>query len=112
MQHLQRGLRMLKAKNINAILDFHALPGVASPGQMFAGRCTSDVQFYVSRSGCDSLRDIDCLLDGGKLQPRSAMGSDDDHHHSHGPRLQYRVLHRSRERARHGRHQDARPGRL
>ncbi|KAF5316798.1 hypothetical protein D9619_006733 [Psilocybe cf. subviscida] len=43
---LQRGLGQLKAAGITAILDHHALPGVASPQQMFAGRCTTDVQFY------------------------------------------------------------------
>ena len=47
--YLKQGLRMLKARGIHVILDLHALPGVAAPGQMFAGRCTSDVQFYVSR---------------------------------------------------------------
>jgi len=46
MKYLKKGLRMLKAKGIHVILDFHALPGVSSPNQMFAGRCTSDVQFY------------------------------------------------------------------
>ncbi|KAG8739589.1 hypothetical protein FRC10_005417 [Ceratobasidium sp. 414] len=50
MQYLKQGLRMLKAKGINVILDFHALPGVASPNQMFAGRCTSDVQFYTEEN--------------------------------------------------------------
>ncbi|KIM44393.1 glycoside hydrolase family 5 protein [Hebeloma cylindrosporum] len=43
---LQRGLRQLSKAGITVILDHHALPGVASPGQMFAGRCTDDVQFY------------------------------------------------------------------
>ncbi|KAF8184464.1 glycoside hydrolase family 5 protein [Pholiota molesta] len=43
---LQRGLKQLKEAGIAAILDHHALPGVASPGQMFAGRCTNDVEFY------------------------------------------------------------------
>ncbi|KAF9483040.1 glycoside hydrolase family 5 protein [Pholiota conissans] len=43
---LQRGLKQLKKAGIAAILDHHALPGVASPGQMFAGRCTNDVEFY------------------------------------------------------------------
>ncbi|KAF8159297.1 glycoside hydrolase family 5 protein [Crassisporium funariophilum] len=43
---LVRGLKMLKAAGIAVMLDHHALPGVASPGQMFAGRCTNDVQFY------------------------------------------------------------------
>jgi hypothetical protein len=47
MRYLKEGLRMLKAKGIHVMLDFHALPGVATPNQMFAGRCTRDVQFYV-----------------------------------------------------------------
>jgi hypothetical protein len=46
MLQLQRGLRQLKAAGIAVILDHHALPGVAASKQMFAGRCTSDVQFY------------------------------------------------------------------
>ncbi|KAG9121348.1 hypothetical protein FRC07_002724 [Ceratobasidium sp. 392] len=50
LKWLQNGLHMLKAKNINVILDFHALPGVSSSKQMFAGRCTSDVQFYTPRN--------------------------------------------------------------
>ncbi|KAF8909279.1 glycoside hydrolase family 5 protein [Gymnopilus junonius] len=43
---LQRGLKQLKAAGIAAILDHHALPGVATSGQEFAGRCTNDVEFY------------------------------------------------------------------
>ncbi|KIM44396.1 glycoside hydrolase family 5 protein [Hebeloma cylindrosporum] len=43
---LQRGLRQLNAAGITVILDHHAPPGVASPNQNFAGRCTDDVQFY------------------------------------------------------------------
>ncbi|KAF9529005.1 glycoside hydrolase family 5 protein [Crepidotus variabilis] len=43
---LVRGLSQLKAAGIKVILDHHALPGVASPNQMFAGKCTTDVQFY------------------------------------------------------------------
>lgn len=43
---LQRGLQQLAAAGIAVILDHHALPGVASPNQMFAGRCTTDVEFY------------------------------------------------------------------
>lgn len=43
----QRGLEQLKNAGITVILDHHALPGVQTPGQMFAGRCTSDVEFYV-----------------------------------------------------------------
>ncbi|KAB5589175.1 Glucan endo-1,6-beta-glucosidase B [Ceratobasidium theobromae] len=50
MQYLKEGLRMLKARGINVLLDLHALPGVASPNQMFAGRCTSDVQFYTEKN--------------------------------------------------------------
>lgn len=46
MLQLQRGLAQLKDAGIAVILDHHALPGVASPNQMFAGKCTSDVQFY------------------------------------------------------------------
>ncbi|CAE6490971.1 unnamed protein product [Rhizoctonia solani] len=46
LKYLKNGLRMLKAKGIHAILDFHAMPGVAAVQQMFAGRCTNDVQFY------------------------------------------------------------------
>lgn len=71
---LQReGLGWLKEEGIAAILDHHALPGVAAENQMFAGRCvhkqnskevtnlilvsrcTSDVQFYVSDLICFSL---------------------------------------------------------
>lgn len=43
----KRGLSMLKAAGIQAIIDHHALPGVAAVNQMFAGNCTSNVQFYV-----------------------------------------------------------------
>lgn len=57
---------MFKAKGLNVILDHHALPGVAASashpiqllvhsdddfvqgGQMFAGNCTSQVEFYDS----------------------------------------------------------------
>jgi len=35
---LVRGLEQLKKAGIAVILDHHALPGVASPNQMFAGR--------------------------------------------------------------------------
>ncbi|KAF9038600.1 glycoside hydrolase family 5 protein [Panaeolus papilionaceus] len=45
---LRRGLQQLTKAGIAVILDHHALPGVASPGQMFAGRCTNDVQFYTA----------------------------------------------------------------
>lgn len=43
---LKRGLRMLHKAGIRAVLDHHALPGVSSPGQMFAGNCTPTAQFY------------------------------------------------------------------
>ncbi|THU85502.1 glycoside hydrolase family 5 protein [Dendrothele bispora CBS 962.96] len=46
LKQLRRGLQQLKNAGIVAILDHHALPGVSSPNQMFAGRCTSDVEFY------------------------------------------------------------------
>ncbi|KAG9097099.1 hypothetical protein FS749_007078 [Ceratobasidium sp. UAMH 11750] len=49
-KYLKQGLRMLKAKGIHVILDFHALPGVSSANQMFAGRCTADVQFYTEKN--------------------------------------------------------------
>ncbi|GJJ11684.1 hypothetical protein Clacol_005920 [Clathrus columnatus] len=42
----KRGLSQLKAKNINALLDFHAMPGVSASQQMFAGNCTTQVEFY------------------------------------------------------------------
>src|ERR1700744_6017550 len=38
---------MLHQAGIQVILDHHALPGVATPDQMFAGNCTNNVQFYV-----------------------------------------------------------------
>ncbi|KAL5531296.1 hypothetical protein ACEPAG_4173 [Sanghuangporus baumii] len=50
IKQLKRGLRQLKAAGIKVILDHHALPGVSSPNQMFAGRCTSDVQFYTDHN--------------------------------------------------------------
>ncbi|KAI0249706.1 glycoside hydrolase family 5 protein [Lactifluus subvellereus] len=46
IKFLSSGLKMLRDANIYVILDHHALPGVQSPGQMFTGRCTDDVQFY------------------------------------------------------------------
>lgn len=62
----RRGLKQLQNAGIHAILDHHGLPGVQSAGQQFTGRygqisaenfvhpnfhdrCTSDVEFYVSR---------------------------------------------------------------
>ncbi|CAE6350666.1 unnamed protein product [Rhizoctonia solani] len=50
MKWLKKGLRMLKAKGIHVVLDHHALPGVSSANQMFAGHCTSDVQFYTEKN--------------------------------------------------------------
>ncbi|QRV95252.1 Cellulase (glycosyl hydrolase family 5 protein) [Ceratobasidium sp. AG-Ba] len=46
MAYLKKGLKMLKAKGIHVLLDFHALPGVSSANQMFAGQCTPNVNFY------------------------------------------------------------------
>ncbi|KAH9968447.1 glycoside hydrolase family 5 protein [Lactifluus volemus] len=46
IKFLSSGLKMLRDANIQVILDHHALPGVQTPGQMFTGRCTNDVQFY------------------------------------------------------------------
>ncbi|KAJ7132293.1 glycoside hydrolase family 5 protein [Mycena epipterygia] len=46
LAQLRRGLQLLQKAGIVAILDHHALPGVQTAGQMFTGRCTSDVEFY------------------------------------------------------------------
>ncbi|KAF9224170.1 glycoside hydrolase family 5 protein [Gyrodon lividus] len=46
LAYLRRGLSWLQDAGIQAILDHHALPGVQTPGQMFTGNCTNDVQFY------------------------------------------------------------------
>ncbi|KAL4065700.1 glycoside hydrolase family 5 protein [Scleroderma yunnanense] len=46
LQYLRRGLGWLRDAGIRVILDHHALPGVQTPGQMFTGNCTDDVQFY------------------------------------------------------------------
>ncbi|KAF8749265.1 Cellulase (glycosyl hydrolase family 5) [Rhizoctonia solani] len=50
LEFLKNGLRMLKEKGIHVMLDFHAMPGVSSANQMFAGRCTSDVRFYTDKN--------------------------------------------------------------
>ncbi|KAF9779204.1 glycoside hydrolase family 5 protein [Thelephora terrestris] len=50
MRRLKEGLGWLKEAGIAAILDHHALPGVSADSQMFAGRCTSDVQFYTPKN--------------------------------------------------------------
>ncbi|KDN35897.1 hypothetical protein RSAG8_11205, partial [Rhizoctonia solani AG-8 WAC10335] len=50
MKYLKKGLGWLKKKGIHVMLDHHALPGVATANQMFAGRCTSDVQFYTEKN--------------------------------------------------------------
>ncbi|KAF8695642.1 Cellulase (glycosyl hydrolase family 5), partial [Rhizoctonia solani] len=50
MKYLKKGLGWLKKKGIHVKLDHHALPGVSTPNQMFAGRCTSDVQFYTEKN--------------------------------------------------------------
>ncbi|KAI9440858.1 glycoside hydrolase family 5 protein [Lactarius indigo] len=46
MKFLAEGLMWLRDAGIRVILDHHALPGVQTPGQMFTGKCTDDVQFY------------------------------------------------------------------
>ncbi|KAF7346038.1 Glycoside hydrolase family 5 protein [Mycena sanguinolenta] len=46
LAQLRRGLQQLNAAGIVAILDHHALPGVAAVNQMFAGNCTSTPMFY------------------------------------------------------------------
>jgi len=45
---LKRGLRMLKAAGITAVIDLHATLGVSAANSMFAGRCVnaSNIQFY------------------------------------------------------------------
>ncbi|KAJ8092784.1 hypothetical protein PM082_023612 [Marasmius tenuissimus] len=50
LKSLRRGLSQLRKAGIEVILDHHALPGVQTPNQMFAGRCTSDVQFYTDKN--------------------------------------------------------------
>ncbi|CAE7062410.1 unnamed protein product, partial [Rhizoctonia solani] len=50
MKYLKKGLGWLKKRGIHVMLDHHALPGVSSANQMFAGRCTSDVQFYTEKN--------------------------------------------------------------
>jgi uncharacterized protein involved in copper resistance len=90
MKYLKQGLRMLKAKGIHVMLDFHALPGVASANQMFAGRCNTDVQFYVSDEIVSKLLIIQydlILSDREKLQPGVDLDCDYDSDHTHGSRL-------------------------
>ncbi|KAG0146398.1 hypothetical protein CROQUDRAFT_657375 [Cronartium quercuum f. sp. fusiforme G11] len=43
---LKRGLNQLKEAGISVILDLHAVPGVGSANQYFAGNYTSEVHFY------------------------------------------------------------------
>ncbi|KAK1217379.1 hypothetical protein PQX77_019979 [Marasmius sp. AFHP31] len=50
IKHLRRGLNQLKKAGIEVILDHHAAPGVQAFEQMFAGRCTPDVQFYTDEN--------------------------------------------------------------
>ncbi|CAE6429665.1 unnamed protein product [Rhizoctonia solani] len=50
MKYLKKGLGWFKQKGIHVMLDHHALPGVSSANQMYAGRCTSDVQFYTEKN--------------------------------------------------------------
>ncbi|KAI0714174.1 glycoside hydrolase family 5 protein [Cerioporus squamosus] len=46
ISHLKRGVKMLKDAGMSIILDHHALPGVQTSDQAFAGQCTTDVEFY------------------------------------------------------------------
>lgn len=46
IHQLRRGLQQLRDAGITVILAHHALPGVQAQQQMFAGRCTRDLQFY------------------------------------------------------------------
>lgn len=50
LKYLIRGLSWLRDAGMNVILDHHALPGVQVANQMFAGRCTSDVEFYTQHN--------------------------------------------------------------
>jgi hypothetical protein len=46
IKYLANGLDMLREAGIQVILDHHALPGVQSANQSFAGNCTLTPQFY------------------------------------------------------------------
>ncbi|KAL6297832.1 glycoside hydrolase family 5 protein [Sparassis latifolia] len=46
IMYLQQGLKWLQDAGIQVILDHHALPGVQTSDQSFAGNCTYNVQFY------------------------------------------------------------------
>ncbi|KAJ6485729.1 glycoside hydrolase [Mycena sanguinolenta] len=46
LAQLRRGLQQLNKAGIVAILDHHALPGVAAVNQQFSGNCTSTPLFY------------------------------------------------------------------
>ncbi|KDQ06470.1 glycoside hydrolase family 5 protein [Botryobasidium botryosum FD-172 SS1] len=48
LDELIRGLELFKDAGMHVVLDHHALPGVSSSGQMFAGNCTTQVEFYDS----------------------------------------------------------------
>ncbi|KAJ7500884.1 glycoside hydrolase family 5 protein [Mycena galericulata] len=50
LAYLRQGLQLLQNAGIVAILDHHALPGIQTPGQMFTGRCTNDVEFYTQNN--------------------------------------------------------------
>lgn len=50
LAQLKRGLHMLSEAGIRVVLEHHALPGVSSSVQMFAGKCTTDIQFYTSHN--------------------------------------------------------------
>lgn len=46
LEYLRRGLGWARDSGMHVILDHHALPGVQTPSQEFAGQCTDNVQFY------------------------------------------------------------------
>ncbi|KAF8307333.1 glycoside hydrolase [Clavulina sp. PMI_390] len=58
LDELIRGLTMLKKAGLWTILDHHALPGVSSSMQMFAGNCTSQVEFYSSPNNYNYVRGV------------------------------------------------------
>ncbi|KAF8308760.1 glycoside hydrolase [Clavulina sp. PMI_390] len=58
LDQLIRGLTMLKAAGLWTILDHHALPGVSSAWQPFAGNCTGQVEFYSSPDNYNYVRGV------------------------------------------------------
>ena len=108
----------MRDSGIAVILDHHALPGVQTAGQQFAGQCTHDVQFYV-RSLCQPSSPrtelvLTLVLDSDAIQlpPRPRLGRRDDDPNTLGSCIQQCVRHRSGERAHHERDTDPRLRRL